>query len=128
ISSVRLHNAETAHGSQSRNCRADRGTSRTRRTESAQAGTEAKVRAEIRRPRPCRRLTIGLLWVPVRDVAFSDQILVHQPLADDAGNGKAEAVRIAQSAPIVEPERLFVQIPEQVERFDAHVRALQRAL
>src|SRR5262249_11541923 len=111
VSRVRLLDEALAHGSQSRSCRATCGTQGTVRTESAQAGTEAKVRAEIRRPRPCRRLTIGLLSVSGRDVV-ADEVFVHQATPDDAGNCEGKAIRVAQAVTVVKPERLLVQIPE----------------
>src|SRR5262249_47433922 len=53
---------------------------------------------------------------------------VGQPSADDAGNRKTEAICIRQIAAMVEAEYLFIQIPEQVKRFDAHVGPFERTL
>lgn len=122
ISSVYLSRGSSVDGPQSDNCRAARCTSRTIGRESAQAGTEAKVCAETRRPRPWRRL------VPVRRMAEPDQVLVGQPTSHDAVDRKAEAVGVVHVDPVIVAERLFVQIPEQVERLDADIRAAQPAL
>ena len=46
-----------------------------------------------------------------------DQVLVRQSASDDVGDHCAEAIRVVHVAPIVEAERLLVQVAEQVERF-----------
>src|SRR4051794_38772796 len=56
IPSVYLSDGSSVDGAQGDNCRATRRPPRTIGRESAQAGTEAKVCAEIRRPRPWRWL------------------------------------------------------------------------
>lgn len=116
ISSLSRPHRSSLVGPQSRNCRAAGRTSRAVCLESAQAGTEAKDRAEIRRPR--RELI-------THRSSESDQILVGQAPADDAVDREAEAIRVVHVAPIVEPEGLLVQIPEQVERLDRYVGAVQ---
>ena len=50
---------------------------------------------------------------------FSNELLVGQTAPDDIGGDGQEAARIVQLAP-VETERLFVDVPEQVEGLDAH--------
>ena len=68
-----------------------------------------------------RHGVIGRSHLCWRDaVQCSDEILIGQALADDARNGERETLRIRQLA-LIEPKRLFVQIPEQVERFNANV-------
>ena len=39
-----------------------------------------------------------------------------------------EAVRIVHFVPVVEPKSLFIDVPEQVERFHANVGTVQSAL
>jgi hypothetical protein len=47
-------------------------------------------------------------------------------LADDAGDGQAEAFAVGQLA-IIEPEGLFIEVAEQVKRFDRNIGAVQTA-
>jgi hypothetical protein len=58
---------------------------------------------------------------------FSSQHIPSQPLADDLTDGQVEPFAVVQVS-IVEPESLLVQIPEQVEWFNAHICAVQPAL
>jgi hypothetical protein len=49
-------------------------------------------------------------------------------LVEHLANQFASAFPVARCLAIVEPESLFVQIPEQVERFDAYIGSLEPAL
>src|SRR5438128_9190514 len=60
-------------------------------------------------------------------VLASDQFLIRDTTAGDVLQRGRESVCIGQAA-LIEPERLLVEIPEQVEGLDAHVGALERAL
>jgi hypothetical protein len=62
-----------------------------------------------------------------RFVCFAGEFRIGEPLACDLANSDVKALGIGHLA-IVKPERLFVQIPKQVERFDADVRALKLSL
>ena len=66
--------------------------------------------------RPSRRGRIG-----------PDQALVSEPLPHDVSQHVDEAKRIGR-LPGVEPEGLFVEVAEQMERLDADVGALDRPL
>lgn len=48
-------------------------------------------------------------------------------MPNDAANGSTESLGVARLTP-VEPKALLIQVPEQVERFDTHVGALDAAL
>jgi len=52
---------------------------------------------------------------------------IGKPLADDALESEREAEGVIATA-IVEPESLLVKVPEQVERFDRYVGALDGPL
>lgn len=54
------------------------------------------------------------------DGCFAGQIVEHDPLAGDVAQRAAEPIRVRVAA-LIEAERLFVQIPEQVKRLDADV-------
>src|SRR5438094_788003 len=56
------------------------------------------------------------------------QVFVGQASADDADDRETEPIRVGHVPTMIEPEDLFVEIPEQVKRFNAHVGALQRTL
>ena len=103
---------------------AHRRTPRSIGQESQQARTEEKDVAHRRSLRPALRA-----YALPREAfaSCSDQFLIHQAASDDAVHRIAEPLRVAV-LPVVEPERLFVQIPEQVERLDADVGALQPTL
>jgi hypothetical protein len=58
---------------------------------------------------------------------LASQLIKRQGLPDDTRNGGAEPLGVRQLA-IIEPERLFVQITEQVKWFHAHVGSINAAL
>lgn len=68
----------------------------------------------FREPRFCR------LWKAVI-TGFASQLHIAKPLPDDALCGLNESPRVIVFA-LVKAKRLFVQIAEQVERLNAHVR------
>src|SRR6185369_6127131 len=84
-------------------------------------GAQGKGRAESQEARPQTESAL----VPVRPV---NQFLVGQSPSDDSINRKIEPFRVIQPLAVIETKCLFVQIPEQVERFDADVRAMNPAL
>jgi hypothetical protein len=58
---------------------------------------------------------------------MADQLLVRQPTTDDVMQRLREARPIIVGA-LVKPERLLIEIPEQVERLDANICPANRAL
>jgi hypothetical protein len=60
-------------------------------------------------------------------VSFTCYFRKRQPFSDDGTRGNIEPLAIRQRA-IVEPERLFIEIAEQVKRFDGNVSTLKAAL
>ena len=72
-------------------------------------------------PRPCRlRRKRG---------TSANQLLVSQPLADDARHAFQKAPQVAEIVlPLVEPKRLLVQIPEQMKGLHRNVRPANGAL
>jgi hypothetical protein len=72
---------------------------------------------DLRRlPRPCRRSRFANL---------PDQLGVFEPLADDADYASQEPARVRILA-LVEPERLLVEVTEQVKRLNAHIGCFRR--
>jgi len=51
-----------------------------------------------------------------------------RPTADDTGGDHGEAFRVGHELAVVEAEHLFVRVPEQVDRFDAHLGLPQATL
>lgn len=88
--------------------------------ESESPGTEAEGQAFLF-PRPCRLIERSVA------IRFSDQFFVGDPLADDLADADVEAFGVRGFAVVV-AKRLFIQIPEQVERFHADVCAVQATL
>ena len=84
----------------------------------ARAETEGQA---IRFPRPCR------LEDFCRFSHLAGEFGIGHALADDSLDAHGEALGIVH-LPIVVAERLFVNVPEQVKRLDAHVGAFQSAL
>lgn len=60
-------------------------------------------------------------------VSLASQLLVDKPAADNLLQDDTESFRIGHLA-IVIAKRLLVNVPEQVERLNAHVRSVQAAL
>ncbi len=58
---------------------------------------------------------------------LADHLLVREPAPNDVSHDGDEPFGV-RHLPRVEPKGLLVQVPEQVERFDTHVRPAQRAL
>lgn len=58
---------------------------------------------------------------------MTSQFRVRQPLADSLRNRNVEALRIGQR-PLVVAESLFVNVSEQVERFDGHIGSMDTSL
>ena len=88
------------------------------------------------RPR-CGISSPSLRTVPPRSALRSDrsagseqlprQLVVRQAATDDPSQRATEPTEVLPG-PLVEAVRLFVQIPEQVERLDAHVRPSEAPL
>src|ERR1041385_344587 len=96
----------------------------TRRRERIPAETTCRLPlhatfALLRFPRPCRRILAA--------TGFGDQLGVLQATANHAHDADQEPARVVVLA-FVEPERLLIQIAEQVERLHADVCPLDRAL
>ena len=68
------------------------------------------------------------LWFNHRKRSLADQFIVGHAATDDTANRHAETVGVVHVAPMVETERLFIQIPEQVERLHADVSSLESTL
>src|SRR5438128_2357555 len=68
----------------------------------------------LRFPRPCRRSRPRNRWLG------ADQALVGEALPDDRADRLDEAGAVC-TLPLVEAERLLIEVAEQVERLDAHV-------
>jgi len=122
IPSVRSRDTAATHGIES-----DVGSSRSRVPragcqESEQTRAEAQGYTARRFPRPWRLVRARLKSLLAR------QGLVGESLAHDAADRHAEAVGVVHVLPVVVAKRLFIQIPEQVERFDTDIRAGQPAL
>lgn len=80
---------------------------------------------ELRLPRRCRAASFS---VKTRRVCcLASQLRERQPTSDDLSSRRTEPLEVRHAA-IIESIRLFVQIPEQVERLDAHVGTLDAAL
>src|SRR5437763_1078307 len=73
-----------------------------------------------RLPRPCR-----LWWKAI--TILTDEIRIQQPLPCEAGNCFQEAAFVVVFA-FIKSKRLLIQIPEQMKRLDAHIRAFDAAL
>src|SRR4029077_16889389 len=76
---------------------------------------------------PVRRFPRPSLLASRSRYLRSREGLIGEPLADDADSGAKESGAIVQLAG-VEPERLFVQVAEEVEGLDADVSPLDRPL
>ena len=119
-----LRSVPQPHGSRSRYVErriesARSGVPKTGRCKPAKTRAEAEGQAAFRFPRPCRldisfRTFFGLL---------RDQLVIRQPLARDFSAKKFEPICVRHVLSCVVTEHLFVNIPEQVEWFNAHVGA-----
>src|SRR5665213_176481 len=92
-----------------------------------------KTEAEIRRPRPCRSASVLEGFRAGFFRLLPDQLGVGQPLAHDLLYQLIESIRILPNfsvriLAVVVAKSLFIQITEQVVRFDAHVGTIQAAL
>ena len=91
--------------------------------ESAPTRSKAKgYRLGFRFPRPCRLVS------RFSSLRRSDQFGVGKAFADDLAHDHIEAIRIIHIDPIIEAERLFIQVPEQVIRFDRNIGSVNSAL
>jgi hypothetical protein len=61
-------------------------------------------------------------------LAIGRQFLIGEKARGNSFHREIEPCRVTHHLPVVEPEHLLVQIPLKVERFDAHVSAMQAAL
>src|SRR6202521_185912 len=96
--------------------------SKASRTQSEQARTKAETKAR-RWPRPCRLAGFRFQLLPA-----PDQCVVSKALADDSRKQQLEAVVIVHVLAVVKPERLFVNVAEQVVRLHGHVGSVDSAL
>ena len=55
-------------------------------------------------------------------------MIIGQSLPNDLSHRIAKAVRVVHWVPIVPTECLFIHIPEQMERLDAHIRSFDASL
>src|SRR5207302_5716132 len=74
-----------------------------------------------RLPRPCR-----FRWKRTT-VLLTNELGIHQSLSSEVGDGFQKSPFVIVFA-FVKPERLLIQIPEQMKRLDAHIRTLDAAL
>jgi hypothetical protein len=93
---------------------------------------ETEAQANFRFPRPCRRAS-SLESFRLRRGFLSSEFIPSQPLADCLSHGNTKALRIAHRFSILKlavviAKRLFVDVPEQMKRFDAHIGATEAAL
>src|ERR1035441_2261862 len=77
-----------------------------------------------RLPLPSRLL---LTHPPLR-ISFPGKLVPREPLAKDAPHGDIKPLAIVQALPIIVPECLFVQVPEEVKRLHAHVGTMYTTL
>lgn len=120
-----------AYGATRRNAKTRSGVPKTSRREPTQARPETwvKEKAESNYAAFRFRPLGNLLEYGFRFFIFlRRQFCVSQSLAHDLSTEQPESVRIVHILPIVETEHLFVQIPEHVERLNAHIRSMQSAL
>src|SRR5712691_8183741 len=78
----------------------------------------------LRLPRPCLAFEMA---PSIGGCLLASENIPSEPLAHDLADGDIETLPVIHLA-VVEPEALFVQIPEQVEGFDANVRAVKATL
>ncbi len=78
--------------------------------------------------------SLGLTFLSVSPVSHGkpatslpDKLPVGEATAHDVAHPEYESLHVAQF-PVIVPEALFIQIPEQVERLDRDVRSLEAAL
>src|SRR5579871_395312 len=95
--------------------------------QSPQARAEAEAYAFRRFPRPCR-LERKVHCFRFRLAGLADQVLVHEPLAYDLRNRQIEPIPVVHVLPVVVAERLFVNVPEQMEGFDGDISAFEAPL
>lgn len=95
------------------------------RCQPAKAGAETESQA-FRFPRLCR-LASERVNVRLSLLHLAGEFGVGEPLANDLRYRRAEALRIG-SVTLVKAKCLFIQIPEQVERFHADVGSVQATL
>ena len=131
IRSVRQTGRPTAFRSAGRNTPTRSGVQKTGRAQSEE--TRPKTEAEIRRPRRSRSASFLESFRTGFFCLLPDQLGVGQSLTYNLLYHLIEAIRVlpcfsVRILAVVVPERLFVQVPEQVKRFHAHVRAVQAAL
>ena len=100
-----------------------KGISQESRAESAPTRSKAEgYGLGFRFPRPCRLVSrFSSLRCP-------DQFRVSEALADDLAHNHIESIRVVHILPIVEAERLFIQVAEQVIRFDRNVGPVDTSL
>ena len=69
-----------------------------------------------------------LLTQPPLRISFPGKLVPREPLAKDAPHGDIKPLAIVQALPIIVPECLFVQVPEEVKRLHAHVGTMYTTL
>jgi hypothetical protein len=78
-------------------------------------------------PAPVSSMGIGPSAMSYTLLDFASQLLVGNAASNDLFHDGAKPLRIRQGA-IVIPEALFVKVPEQMERLDADIGAVQATL
>lgn len=125
ISSVSGSDRQVAQGAEVRDPRAARGPQRAKRQEPQQTRAEAESLVRLLSAFP---VAVGSLCGRGPRAECSDQVLIRQSASDNPAHHFTESVGIAHVLPVIEPKDLLVQIPEQVERFDADIRPGKSAL
>lgn len=78
-----------------------------------------------RLPRPCRRRRNGFSLL----LGFTDQLIVSQAFSDHAAHGQEEPAQIPIVVlALIESKHLFIEVSEQMKRFDAYVCSAHASL
>src|SRR5258708_4351309 len=105
-----------------------RGTPQAVRSQSESSRPETKTKAEGRQALRFLGPRVGIL-VDRRFLShLAGDLGPSQTLADDLTNCQGKTVTVIHILPIVLPERLLIDITEQVKRLDADVGSMQAAL
>jgi hypothetical protein len=100
------------------------------------AGNErakAEGQETFRRPRRCRSASSLESFFRLRRGFLPGEFIPGKSLADHLTHGKIKADGIGENFPgivlsVVKPERLFINVPKQVERFNAYIGTADPAL
>ena len=102
------------------------GISKTGRCEPAK--TRAKAEDQAIRLGPRGSVALDGFRLPRFAFNLASKLSIGEALAHNLANEITESVCVGHRQPIVVSERLFVQVPEQVERFNRNIGSFQAAL